>query len=81
MAVIYFFHAPLVGPELECLKLLAIKFYFQVSWSNNMISTMNSGELAKDVPEAEVLLQLHHERKVIAIYESPIFRRLPFPMN
>ena len=34
-----------------------------VSWSNNMINIMNSGELAKDVPEAEIMLQLHHERK------------------
>lgn len=29
-----------------------------------MINAMNSGELAKDVPEAEIMLQLHHERKV-----------------
>ena len=29
-----------------------------------MINIMNSGELAKDVPEAEIMLQLHHERKV-----------------
>jgi hypothetical protein len=29
-----------------------------------MINIMNSGELAKDVPGAEIMLQLHHERKV-----------------
>jgi len=35
-----------------------------MSWSNDMINRMNSGELAKDVPEAESLLQVNNERKV-----------------
>ncbi|KAJ8309236.1 hypothetical protein KUTeg_014110 [Tegillarca granosa] len=34
-----------------------------ISWSNDMNSRMNAAELAKDVPEAESLLQMHHERK------------------
>ncbi|XP_061172689.1 spectrin beta chain, non-erythrocytic 5-like [Saccostrea echinata] len=34
-----------------------------VSWSTEMVQRMNAGELAKDVPEAESLLQIHHERK------------------
>ena len=29
-----------------------------------MVQRMNAAELAKDVPEAESLLQMHHERKV-----------------
>lgn len=43
------------------------KFNFkivQVSWSNEMVQRMNAAELAKDVPEAESMLQIHHERKV-----------------
>lgn len=39
-------------------------FFLQMSWSNDMIHRMNTGELAKDVTEAETLLQMHHERKV-----------------
>ncbi|XP_041352702.1 spectrin beta chain, non-erythrocytic 5-like isoform X2 [Gigantopelta aegis] len=34
-----------------------------ITWSNEMISRMNSGDLAKDVTEAENFLQMHHERK------------------
>ncbi|KAK3092932.1 hypothetical protein FSP39_009051 [Pinctada imbricata] len=34
-----------------------------ISWSTDMIQRMNAAELAKDVPEAESLLQMHHERK------------------
>nr|XP_022333961.1 spectrin alpha chain, non-erythrocytic 1-like isoform X4 [Crassostrea virginica] len=34
-----------------------------VSWSNEMVQRMNASELAKDVPEAESMLQIHHERK------------------
>lgn len=37
---------------------------FQINWSNDMIARMNSGDLAKDVTEAENHLQMHHERKV-----------------
>ncbi|XP_071162084.1 spectrin beta chain-like isoform X8 [Mytilus edulis] len=44
-----------------------------VSWSNNMVSAMNSGELAKDVPEAEIFLQLHHERKAEIDGRKPVF--------
>jgi hypothetical protein len=29
-----------------------------------MVQRMNAAELAKDVPEAESMLQIHHERKV-----------------
>ena len=36
----------------------------QINWSNDMIARMNSGDLAKDVTEAENHLQMHHERKV-----------------
>ena len=35
-----------------------------MNWSNDMIQRMNEEELAKDVTEAENLLQMHHERKV-----------------
>ncbi|KAL8620004.1 hypothetical protein ACOMHN_015286 [Nucella lapillus] len=34
-----------------------------INWSNDMIGRMNSGDLAKDVTEAENHLQMHHERK------------------
>lgn len=34
-----------------------------VNWSNNMVSRINSAELAKDALEAENMLQHHHERK------------------
>ncbi|KAK7105089.1 spectrin beta chain, non-erythrocytic 5-like isoform X3 [Littorina saxatilis] len=34
-----------------------------INWSNDMIARMNSGDLAKDVTEAENHLQMHHERK------------------
>ncbi|BFZ07506.1 hypothetical protein BsWGS_10543 [Bradybaena similaris] len=34
-----------------------------INWSNDMINKMNSQELAKDVTEAENMLQMHHERK------------------
>ncbi|XP_053397827.1 spectrin alpha chain, non-erythrocytic 1-like isoform X5 [Mercenaria mercenaria] len=34
-----------------------------ISWSNDMITKMNSGELGKDVAEALTQLQLHAERK------------------
>ncbi|XP_048733527.1 spectrin alpha chain, non-erythrocytic 1-like isoform X2 [Ostrea edulis] len=34
-----------------------------VSWSSEMVQRMNAAELAKDVPEAESMLQIHHERK------------------
>ncbi|XP_067682927.1 spectrin beta chain, non-erythrocytic 5-like isoform X3 [Haliotis asinina] len=34
-----------------------------IQWSNEMMARMNSGDLAKDVTEAENLLQMHHERK------------------
>lgn len=30
-----------------------------------MVQRMNASELAKDVPEAESMLQIHHERKVL----------------
>ncbi|PVD25646.1 hypothetical protein C0Q70_13305 [Pomacea canaliculata] len=34
-----------------------------INWSNDMITRMNSGDLAKDVTEAENHLQMHNERK------------------
>ncbi|GFO34699.1 spectrin beta chain, non-erythrocytic 5-like, partial [Plakobranchus ocellatus] len=34
-----------------------------INWSSDMMSRMNAEELAKDVTEAENLLQMHHERK------------------
>ncbi|CAL1542371.1 unnamed protein product [Lymnaea stagnalis] len=34
-----------------------------INWSNDMINKMNAQELAKDVSEAENMLQMHNERK------------------
>lgn len=36
---------------------------FQISWSTDMMTKMNSGELGKDVNECLTQLQLHAERK------------------
>lgn len=40
----------------------------KVNWSNDIINKMNAQELAKDVTEAENMLQMHHERKVRVIF-------------
>ena len=37
---------------------------YQINWCNNLVTSMNSGELAKDVIEAEDLLEVHNQRKV-----------------
>ncbi|KAL5008187.1 hypothetical protein ScPMuIL_013768 [Solemya velum] len=44
-----------------------------ISWSNDMIQRMNTGDLAKDVTEAETLLQMHHERKAEIDGRKPHF--------
>ena len=37
---------------------------FQNGWGNDVITRMTSGDLAKSVPEAENMCELHKERKV-----------------
>lgn len=49
------------------------KFNFDLKeleqWVNNMQTRMTSGEIAKDIPEAEAMMELHQERKVGSLYE------------
>ncbi|XP_069119024.1 LOW QUALITY PROTEIN: spectrin beta chain-like [Argopecten irradians] len=44
-----------------------------ISWSGDMTTRMNAADLAKDVPEAESLLQMHHERKAEIDGRKPHF--------
>ena len=36
---------------------------FQTDWAGNMLTSMTTGDLAKEVNEAEQLLEIHQERK------------------
>ncbi|XP_033735465.1 spectrin beta chain, non-erythrocytic 5-like isoform X2 [Pecten maximus] len=44
-----------------------------IAWSGDMTTRMNAADLAKDVPEAESLLQMHHERKAEIDGRKPHF--------
>jgi len=55
---------------------LVITVFLQISWSDDMIARINSGELGKDVAEAETQLQLHAERKAEIDGRNPHFDKI-----
>ena len=42
----------------------------QLLWAKDIYDRLNSDELAKNVPDADKLLELHQERKVHSIFAA-----------
>ena len=50
--------------DITVARLNVALFCLQITWCQNMMTSMTTGDLAKDVLEAEEQLEMHNERKV-----------------